>query len=117
MAGKSILQRIFDALQLSVDANVNCELTPRQCKELLQREELLQSICDQYQEEIKGLRVGVPGMAQEIVNRAVAMEKMQNEIEWLMSMLPPPQKPTDGDASWPEREGYTFTDRSDKGGE
>ncbi len=52
MGNKSILQRIFDALQLSVDANVNCELTPRQCKELLDREALLQTICDRNQEEI-----------------------------------------------------------------
>lgn len=36
MSGKSILQKIFDALQLSsVDDNANCVLTPRQCKELL----------------------------------------------------------------------------------
>lgn len=33
---KPILQKVFDALQLSVDANVNCELTPRQCRELLE---------------------------------------------------------------------------------
>lgn len=55
MAGKSILQKIFDALQLSVDANVNCELTPRQCKELLERDELLQVSCDVYQKEIERL--------------------------------------------------------------
>jgi hypothetical protein len=42
MSGKSILNKVFDALQLSVDANVNCELTPRQCKELLAREQQLQ---------------------------------------------------------------------------
>jgi hypothetical protein len=55
MGNKSILQRIFDALQLSVDANVNCELTPRQCKELLDREALLQTICDRDLEEIARL--------------------------------------------------------------
>jgi len=55
MGNKSILQRIFDALQLSVDANVNCELTPRQCKELLDREALLQTICDRDLDEIRRL--------------------------------------------------------------
>ncbi len=52
MIGKSILQRIFDALQLSVDANVNCKLTPRQCKELLWREEVLVNACNDYLDEI-----------------------------------------------------------------
>jgi len=56
MSGKSILQRVFNALQLSVDHGVNCELTPRQCQELLQREKLLQDIADRYQDEIIKLR-------------------------------------------------------------
>ena len=51
MGNKSILQRIFEDLQLSVDKNVNCELTPRQCKLLLDREDLLQTIYD-HQEEV-----------------------------------------------------------------
>lgn len=55
MAGKSILQKIFAALQLSVDANVNCELTPRQCKELIRREEVLVNACNDYLDEIKQL--------------------------------------------------------------
>ena len=55
MGNKSIIQKVFAALQLSVDANVNCELTPRQCKELLDREALLQTICDRNQEEVQRL--------------------------------------------------------------
>ena len=35
MDSKSILQKIFITLQFSADYGVNCELTPRQCKELL----------------------------------------------------------------------------------
>ena len=56
MGNKSNIQKVFDALQLSIDANVNCELTPRQCQELLQREKLLQDIADRYQDEIIKLR-------------------------------------------------------------
>jgi len=48
----SILQKAFNALQRAVDTGENCELTPRQCKELLDREALLQTICDRNQEEI-----------------------------------------------------------------
>ena len=33
---KTILQKVFDALQISVDHGINCELTPRQCQELLE---------------------------------------------------------------------------------
>jgi hypothetical protein len=35
MGNKSIIQKVFAALQLSVDTSVNCELTPEQCKLLL----------------------------------------------------------------------------------
>ena len=56
MGRKSVIQKTFDALQLSIDANVNCELTPRQCRELLDREMLFQEITDRYQDEIIKLR-------------------------------------------------------------
>jgi len=46
MSGKPILQKVFDALQLAIDANVNCELTPRQCRALLVRESSLVGFCD-----------------------------------------------------------------------
>ena len=51
MATKSVLRRIFEDLQLSVDTGENCELTPRQCKLLLDREDLLQTIYD-HQEKV-----------------------------------------------------------------
>jgi len=56
MGRKSVIQKTFDALQLSIDSNVNCELTPRQCKELLDRERLFQEIIDRYQDDIIKLR-------------------------------------------------------------
>ena len=52
MSGKSILQKVFDSLQLSIDADVNCELTPRQCKALLEREEILTQTCDHYTDKV-----------------------------------------------------------------
>ena len=55
MAGKSILNRIFDKLRYSFEVNANCDLTPRQCRALLEREEQLQNICDTYVQEIKRL--------------------------------------------------------------
>ena len=55
MAGKSILQRLFDTMQRSIDDDVNCELTPRQCKELLERKEALEIAAALFTEEIKRL--------------------------------------------------------------
>jgi len=55
MAGKSILQKIFNALQLSVDADVNCALTPRQCKELLHREREHMQCSDQLVKILRDL--------------------------------------------------------------
>lgn len=56
MSRKSILQKTFDALKLSIDANVNCELTPRQCKELLELEDRLQKYISVADREIVRLQ-------------------------------------------------------------
>ncbi len=56
MMSISILQKAFNALQRAVDTGENCELTPRQCRELLRREEILTRACDDYLDEISKLR-------------------------------------------------------------
>lgn len=52
MGNKTILQKVFDALQLSIDADVNCELTPRQCRELLDRDDRLVKAIDHYTDKV-----------------------------------------------------------------
>ena len=60
MSGKSILQKIFDALQLSsVDDNANCVLTPRQCKGLLEQEQLNDRYIDHLHERVKELKAEI----------------------------------------------------------
>ena len=67
MAGKSILQKVFDALQLSIDADVNCELTPRQCKELLDHLESFANVSRERVDEILDALQYVDGPTQIVV--------------------------------------------------
>ena len=56
---KSILNKTFEKLQLSVETNVNCELTPRQCKGLLEQEQLNDRYIDHLHERVKELKAEI----------------------------------------------------------
>ena len=67
------IAKTIEALKIGVVADTGCTLTAGQCAELLA--------------EIERMTSGNPGLAQEVVNRAVDMGRMQDEIARLRGLL------------------------------
>ena len=70
MAGKSMLQRLFDTMQRSIDDDVSCVLNPRHCRELLDRERNHTQHSDQLVKRLQELNAEIKRL-----NRLLELER------------------------------------------
>ena len=84
MAGKSMLQRLFDTMQRSIDDDVSCVLNPRHCRELLDRERSHTQYSDQLVKRLQELNAEIARLKQELDNKdtEIALLKKRQEESW-----------------------------------